>query len=375
MKPSFKVLIPDGESNLVIKVLRSLLDISGVSVYILSPERELGIRHSKIVRYFEHGEALKESRHWIERINTLMTKHDIDVLMPVHLSAIRRLLACQDQLRYPGRTLLPPSCEMLRIAEEKYLLAKYMKQIGTPHPGSWPLYQPNGTLSELEALNYPLLMKPTQGLGGGIGIKRFDNARELRKYLSNGPPPEEVMLQEFVTGTDLGFNVLCKGGNILAYSIQLGTLFHDEAFKPQIGLKMIDDEAVLQSMSHLLKAMRWNGVAHIDLIYNPESGEFKVLEMNPRFWLTLHASTMAGINFPWYYCQAAVGNHIPNLSYRKEEYLEISGLKKWLKLNPLRILRMRYIWQHTPVRNVLKDPLILIFNIYYEWRSKVRNLF
>lgn len=370
MMGKYKILIPDGEVNLVIKVLRSLLEVSGISVYIMSTERCLGIRYSRIVRYFEYDPGFRETDTWINRINNLMTTYDIDVLMPVHLNAIRRLLECRDQLRYPGRTLLPPSLQIFTIAEEKQLLAEHMKRIGIPHPASWPLHLSDGNRSALDSLKYPLLMKPTLGLGGGIGIKRFENARELRESLEANPPQEEVMLQEFVPGTDLGFNVLCLDGEILAYSIQIGTLFHSEDYRPQIGLKMIDNESIYQSMACLLKSLRWNGVAHIDLIYNPNNGDFKVLEMNPRFWLTLHASAMAGVNFPWLYCQAVIGNKLPAPSYAKDDFLELAGLRKWLKENPLRLFRLRFIFLKTPVKALLMDPLIIPCQWYYNWRSK-----
>jgi predicted ATP-grasp superfamily ATP-dependent carboligase len=361
MKKKVSVLIPDGESNLVINVLRCLSDVRGLKIYILSSEEYLPIRYSRYVSRFIYENTSADPLAHIGRINELVEQYSIDVILPVHALAIRRLIAFRHLLLHPEKTLIPPSTEIFDLADDKIKLANQLLTLGIPYPGSWPLYDKDGALNDLNSFTYPLLLKPSVGIGGGAGILRFNDKKELSAYLDSNTPLEDVFLQEYVEGTDLGFNVLCKNGEILAYTIQLGTLFHDDPYKPQIGLKMIREESILQAMRKLMRSLNWSGVAHIDMVFNPGNRDFKVLEINPRFWLTLQGSCLAGVNFPWLYCQTVREKKIQQPEYSKIQFLTLQGLAKLIRKNPSFLFKFKFIWSQTPFKYWLKEPGIFLF--------------
>ena len=371
MKRSEKIviLIPDGESGTLIHVLRCLSEIRNLDIIVLSTMTKIAVRYSRYISTFEYFPESHSTKEWISHINTLSIKYSVDVILPSHESSIRKLIEHKHLLQQASKSLLLPSIDSFELAIDKERLSQYLQKIGIPTPKYCPLKKLETVQKGRSALDYPLLLKPTQG-DGGKGILRFEDSIQLNDYLSLHELTQPYLVQEFVEGTDLGFNVLCRDGEILAYTIQLGTLFQDQEFMPQIGLKMIHEEIVLKSMKKLLKSLNWSGVAHIDLMYNMDSRKFNVLEINPRFWQTVQASSFADVNFPWLYCKAVLGHQFEIPNYQKIEYFTLDGIVKKLKSNPLFACRVNYIWKHSPLKYVLSDPAIYIFHVFNKAKKK-----
>jgi len=55
----------------------------------------------------------------------------------------------------------------------------------------------------------------------------------------------------------------------------------------------------------LLDELEWHGLAMVEFLRDPADGEFKLMEINPRFWSSLPFSVRAGADFPYYYWQLA----------------------------------------------------------------------
>lgn len=57
----------------------------------------------------------------------------------------------------------------------------------------------------------------------------------------------------------------------------------------------------------LLDHLEWTGLACLEYIRDSETGEFKLLEINPRIWQSLPSTVHAGADFPYDYWLAATG--------------------------------------------------------------------
>ncbi|WP_226482004.1 carboxylate--amine ligase [Natrinema amylolyticum] len=60
----------------------------------------------------------------------------------------------------------------------------------------------------------------------------------------------------------------------------------------------------------LLSELEWHGLAMVEFLRDPADGEFKLMEINPRFWSSLPFSVRAGADFPYYYWQLAMDEPI-----------------------------------------------------------------
>ena len=55
----------------------------------------------------------------------------------------------------------------------------------------------------------------------------------------------------------------------------------------------------------ILDHLEWHGLACIEYVEDAETGEFEIIELNPRMWQSLPCATRAGADFPyWYWLQA-----------------------------------------------------------------------
>ena len=52
--------------------------------------------------------------------------------------------------------------------------------------------------------------------------------------------------------------------------------------------------------TRLLDHLDWHGAAMVEFLRDPETGEFSLMEVNPRFWSSLPFTVQAGADFPYY---------------------------------------------------------------------------
>jgi hypothetical protein len=149
-----------------------------------------------------------------------------------------------------------------------------------------------------------------------VGIVFFTNQAELEQFLRNQENSADFIIQEFISGYDLSCNVLCRNGEILAYTIQRGIIPGKKRFQPPAGIEFIHQEQVINNVEKLMRALNWSGVANIDFRYDENDKQVKILELNPRYWQTLLGSLVAGVNFPYLAYLSSLHIDFPRPEYR-----------------------------------------------------------
>jgi len=98
------VLIPDAEAQIGARVARCLKASDQVILHGLSRNRSAPFRHSSLFTTFECSRDGIELDPWLERVEQIVAKRLIDVVLPISDFGIRalsehgRLLACSDRL-------------------------------------------------------------------------------------------------------------------------------------------------------------------------------------------------------------------------------------------------------------------------------------
>jgi predicted ATP-grasp superfamily ATP-dependent carboligase len=64
----------------------------------------------------------------------------------------------------------------------------------------------------------------------------------------------------------------------------------------------------------LLSLLGWVGVAMAEFKVDPRDGRPKLLEVNPRFWGSLHHAIVCGVDFPWLLCRMAVDGDVDRVA-------------------------------------------------------------
>jgi predicted ATP-grasp superfamily ATP-dependent carboligase len=73
-----------------------------------------------------------------------------------------------------------------------------------------------------------------------------------------------------------------------------------------ICVSVVDDRLTGYAAS-LIRELEWSGVAMVEF---KKDDDYRLMEVNPRFWGSLPLATRAGLNFPDLLCRRAMGEDI-----------------------------------------------------------------
>jgi len=114
--------------------------------------------------------------------------------------------------------------------------------------------------------------------------------------------------------------------------------------------------------------LQWSGIANVDIRYDKTSNTYKVIEINPRFWINTDASVVAGINFPYLCCLLTLNAEIPEQKGAYITYYNLKGLTRQIGKQPGLLFNFGFLKKNTPLVFALKDPLPMVYKFF--WRTK-----
>lgn len=119
------------------------------------------------------------------------------------------------------------------------------------------------------------------------------------------------IVQEYVpTPDEYGFFALYDHGTPVATFQHRQRRGWKYAGGPSAYRESVDIPELETTGLRLLDELDWHGVAMVEFLRDPESGEFKLMEVNPRFWSSLPFTVQAGIDFPYLYWRQASGQAV-----------------------------------------------------------------
>ena len=291
-------------------MLRTLGRVPGVRVHVLSSDPRARIRFSRYCTTFFHDGPCATAAERIGAISRAVRKAKADVVLPVDRPAVRLLSEHRGALPRTTTTVPIPDTENFDRASDKWRMAGLLAKHRIPTPETL-LYLPGAEFEQrLLKLTFPVLVKPATG-EDGRRIVQFDTPSDVLRFLEDDDSMGNVIVQSFAAGYDIDCSVLCRDGRILASTTQRGFIRGYHPFGPAAGVWFLKDRAVSELVARVVAALNWSGVAHVDMRYDSRAKGFKVLEVNPRYWGTLFGSLIAGVNFPYLSCRAALGLELP----------------------------------------------------------------
>ncbi len=164
---------------------------------------------------------------------------------------------------------------------------------GIPVAKSLHLFKHSPTTSEkiLKELSLPVFVKPNNG-GSSLGISKVNQSEELEAALEKAfKEDEQVLVEEFISGREFTIGVFKTKGQIITLpmtEIISENEFFDFQAKYEGASKEITpaevDETIAEKIRFQAKkaysVFNCNGVIRIDFIYNEETGNPYLLEIN-----------------------------------------------------------------------------------------------
>jgi predicted ATP-grasp superfamily ATP-dependent carboligase len=271
MGDRYSVLLLDGESHFAVSVARCLASVPGITVHALSKTANCPLRFSRACRSFRtlgRGEAALS----LSAISQALARTGASILLPIDLAGIRFASAHCEPLREMAALAPVPALKTLNLVENKWTLADLLAEHGVAHPRTLLTSGDEEFARSLDAFPFPVLLKPTMG-SLGLGMRAFADRESLLDFTRDvrGSVGQSIV-QAFLPGEDIDCSVLCHQGEILAHTIQRGFIPSRQPFAPPGGITFLEDVRVIDTVTELMRRIRWNGIAHLDLRYGSGGG-------------------------------------------------------------------------------------------------------
>jgi predicted ATP-grasp superfamily ATP-dependent carboligase len=156
--------------------------------------------------------------------------------------------------------------------------------------------------SEYAKLPFPVFLKAdrchARGSGDGDIVRTVTAAEARRRTAQLLEEYDRVLVQGFVPGTKPGEYLLLWDGQVRAHFANLMT--HQSPHRGGFGSLRTSwhHRALARDAEEKLRAMEWQGAAMVEYRWDPATDRFWCIELNARFWGSLHHALYAGVDFP-----------------------------------------------------------------------------
>lgn len=297
-----RVLVTDGEQKHTLGAVRAL-GREGVHVVVGSASRTALSFFSRFCadRVVYPGPE-REENAFVESILHTISEKRIDVLLPIGYYANVAFSRHRDALLRVAR-LAVADFDAMSIASDKQRTMAFARSVGVPTPLTYA--------SKDEIRSFPVVVKATRGVGS---ISYVNSAAELKSL-----DITDAVLQDYVPGSGFGFYGLFKRGELRAFFMHRRIREFPVTGGASTAAEAYYDEHLKELGIRLLGALRWHGVAMMEVKKDDRDGEYKLMEINPKFWGSLDLSIAAGVNFPYLTCRLALDGDVePVLGYDRD---------------------------------------------------------
>jgi carbamoyl-phosphate synthase large subunit len=238
------------------------------------------------------------------RLLYINNKEHIDVLIPNFDAELFNFIRISDELRKLGiHTCLPAKAEF--EARDKMNLSKFGKKNDILIPSDKIINQ-TGEISEAaDRFGFPLVVKGK--FYDAVICNSIDQA-EKAYYKLQAKWGLPVIVQEFITGTEVDIAVLGDGRGNAVSIIPMRKLFITDKGKAWAGIT-IDDNLLIEQAQKFIRATKWRGACELEIIITSDRKPY-IIEVNPRFPAWIYLTASAGQNQPALLVKLALGQKI-----------------------------------------------------------------
>ncbi len=249
---------------------------------------------------------------YVDALAALCERHDVGAVLPLTDLDIEILARALEEQRLPA---LVPSAEVARATYDKYEAHLLLRRLGLPSPAT---VLPE---DDLDALDYPVMVKPRRG-SGARSIHLAHDAAQARFFIGyvqdapSGVRPqglpggEPVMVQRAMGGDELSIDCLGDGDGRCLNAIPRTMLESrgGESIKGQV----VHDGELIELGRRVMEALRVRGPATIQVFRDPDVG-LGITDVNTRFGGAFPAPVYAalpGRSYPELIVRMAAGERI-----------------------------------------------------------------
>jgi predicted ATP-grasp superfamily ATP-dependent carboligase len=289
------VLVTDTHYKNGLCAVRSL-GHHGATVIAAAPRRFAAGASSRLAAARIVYPSPTRADEFLSVIQRAIERYSIDVILPMSLELVE--VFAKNRSKLPEDVQIPiVELHKFVVAADKAAAVSFARAFGVPTPTVFA--------DPAEVDRFPVVVKPS--LGSGV-VRYVNNRRELMEAYT----PDST-IQEYLVGTGYGFSALFDHGVEKAFFMHRRVREYPVTGGASTAAESFYDERLRDHGLKLLRALGWHGVAMTEFKYDERDGEYKLIEINPKFWGSLDLSVAAGVDFPWLTTQLALGHDLPHV--------------------------------------------------------------
>lgn len=249
-----------------------------------------------------------------DEVLALAERRDVLTVLPVRPEDAYLLSRYREA--FEERTsVVAPSFERVSSVFDRLRLVRAAEEAGVPVPET-------SLLTEVDDWDRELLVKSRYNVLGdpyvdGYGPGELDVVKSVR-HVRPGDPPDVAAVREEMDHVPIVQEFVPKDGEYVFAGLYdhgepLATFQHrqirGDSYTGGGGVyRRSTDDPALESVGRaLLAELDWHGLACVEYVRDARTGEFVLVEVNPRLWQSLPTTVHAGLDVPYCYWLQAVG--------------------------------------------------------------------
>lgn len=254
------------------KLYMADMDPCAAGLYLVPSDRRIIIPSGKSSQFIPH-------------LLELCQKHSIELVIPTVDAELLPIAQHKELFIKQGVKIPLSSVHTLTLCRDKYQLLQFCEDTGLT-----PAFQVVTEQTSVEGFEYPLFAKPRLG-AGSAGVLVINDEQAFHSLPKDG----SYLLQELLTGDEYSVDVYVHSNGCPI------------AIVPRLRMKVDSGVAVACQTqhnpilsNHAVQIINKTGITYVANVQFKANaaGEFKLLEINPRFPGTLPLTTAAGIDIP-----------------------------------------------------------------------------
>lgn len=305
------VLVLGTEPRIAVTIARSL-HRQGIPVDVGALSQTEPVVSSRAVRRFLRFPPLDPgSNGFLQTIRQEIRANGYDTLFPCSDTMMSACLAHYGELSQLLHVACPPPEITSQVLDKAFTLA-LADRLSIPIPETYPLLSAADLESQGKDLRFPLVAKPKAKFHAGMfKTRRFGTFDEIAAaYRENPQFGAQNLIQEQCIGVGLGIEILIHEGEAAA-AFQHRRIKELPASGGVSVLAISErlDPGLLQYSICLLRALKWEGVAMVEFLWDPATHSAKLMEVNGRYWGSVATAVHAGVDFPYWHWLIIHGQH------------------------------------------------------------------
>jgi len=310
-----RVLLTDGQQRKTLAAMRSL-GARGIDIIAAEDTRWATSLFSRYCgqRLVSPNPGERPEEYFVWLYNTLV-KYHCDVLFPMDDGSMEVTVRYRGQLEKICRVPVP-DVDVYAVAADKYRATAAAVEAGLDCPRTVLPKGPDSLLKDVSGLTCPLVIKPRKSSGsrGIVVVRQLEELPALYGRVHREYP--FPLVQEYISPGDkydvcLLYN---RESRIRAFFVQREVRCFPLERGPSVVQQSVWRPDLVEMAARLLQRLNWYGVAEVEFMVDPRDGRAKFMEVNPRFWGSLQAAILAGVDFPWLLYRLALDGDVDEVT-------------------------------------------------------------